>query len=177
MLKDFIRLNSPCFACNAKTTLTFNGFYKCYVGETETSIKLKIKYNKSITLNISHKDNIFSSNNITELNKFLSKEEIFLSIQCSKCGSFISSKNLSLNFTTFRLDPIFIDHEYFILKNDAINLFVMICSDVINNNVTATFFENNGLVGKVINLPFFNIVKFKDKQKLLKKIELYNTFS
>src|SRR5258708_8296240 len=122
-IKDFIAHNSPCFGCGdlivfqigINTSIdfpldTFN-FLKPSVNKDYTSVALHIGWTTTLKLNIDHKTNKISTNNINALTKYLENHKLFWKCECTKCHSSMISNNLDFNLEREFIKAVGIRHE------------------------------------------------------------------
>jgi hypothetical protein len=188
MLKDFIKYNSPCFNCKNKVDIVVcsenirsppaRTQLRGYVTSSETKIPLKIGYSNSLDITVTHKDNIFTSNNMSALLKYFQSHRVHLISKCSdpNCNSFVESNELSLNETYCRLNPITLHSEYFYLRYPKNDQIILVMTNYSTEKTLIHFYEKNNAIFTT-EVPTFNLMKLKTKEKFFEKMKLYLTFS
>lgn len=190
MLKDFILYNSPCFNCNSSTDFYLNiietisnsnSFFDknlishhCNVTADYSEIDLKISYNNSLNLKIFHKTNIFETNDLQHLFKYLSKRKMYFSLHCKKCQIYIKSSDFSLDINTFRAKPISVLSEVIRLYNDNIN-YTIITNYLDNQSRIIINNDNNKVLD--ITIAAIPLTKIKNKNFFFNKMKTYILFS
>jgi hypothetical protein len=190
MLKDFILYNSPCINCNSNISITFNviesgfetcGRINCVVSPEYTEIDLKISYKESLNLKVFHKTNIFETNDLQKLFRYMSRHTVFLSSTCLKCSSNIESTRFSLNINTFRAEPICVAYENISIENKP--YIYAVNTSFFKNESIVTIMKKYPVKGSVpvvenvLTLPAFSLSKIKNKEKFFNKIKTYILFS
>lgn len=187
-VKDFISYNNPCFSCKQHVNFYFTvaprtvsnpttGYFSPIVSRDFTAVDLKITYSHSLTLKIHHKTNRFEANNIHELEDYLSKNQINLTLSCPKCQSKITSDKLVFDLTKKYVRGTKVVYESLRIKDKEKQYFLETFHEL--NGTTITVISNNNAFGDIftIDTPALPLYKFKNKNNVIKKIKTYMLFS
>ena len=189
-LKDFVAYNSPCFGCGELITfqigvqpndpvISFEIVYlKTNVQKDFTAIDLHIGWNDTLILNIDHKTNKFSTNNIFALTKYLKEHKLLLKCDCNKCHTYALSNYLEFNLEKKFIKTVGLSREITIM-HDNVNMY-QVYSHYYDNN-TVIFIDRLDKATPIspirLDTPLIMRSKFKNKDQLIQKIKIYTTFS
>lgn len=184
-VKDFLKLNSPCYGCGKKVNV-----YVCTVS-TANEVKLNLvvspagylvilskTYNDRLTLLIEPKTNKFATNDGPKLIKYLKSRGIFLSVECNDCMTVMTSEPLEFNFVGEYIKPVGMASQSVVLKDKNNNY--VIYSDFGADRTHISIFsikEGSPTSFSQLELPLLPHYRFKDQQHFMSKIKTYMLFS
>jgi hypothetical protein len=190
-LKDFVNYNSPCFSCEELTNFTIgysnrwenppiNGDLPVEVNKYYTRINLFNGYDQSLSINIDHRTNQFSTNNAPELVKYLEERQLFFKCNCH-CGTGTESTPLVFNKNNF-LQAIELSFEWISLYSQekiyGVSSNYQDKQSFISISSNALLVKPKDMVKPIsLTVPLLTRDKFRTKEKLLDKLQLYVTFS
>lgn len=187
-VKDFIGYNNPCFSCKKHVNFYFavtsraapnspSGYFSPIVSRDFTAVDLKITYSHSLTLKIYHKTNRFEANNLHELEDYLSKNQISLSLSCPKCQSLITSDRLSFDLNKKYVKGTKIMYESLKIKEKEKHYYLETLYELNATSITVTNDANVFSDVFTLDTPAIPLHKFKNKANIIKKIKTYMLFS
>lgn len=182
-VKDFIRYNSPCKSCEARSQLFISyyqtnevlpptGTVKTYVLNGRLCTDLQTTYKNSLRLSIVPESNMYFVNNAKVFRDFVKKYTIYGHLRCSQCNTYIHTDNFEFSQTF--LKPISINLENVFIKFDGSNA-VLTTTDLKSQ---VHFIQERGkLVDSLIELPPTPLSEFKNREELVQKMKFILTFS
>lgn len=187
-VKDFIKLNSPCFCCGCLTELHAIAHPKNYVTSTylntkvcnnKLEVQLSIKYNSSVSLSIDLKTNKFvASCSMDTLKNYLNENRLSILVYCEGCSS-IESDSLTLNLYKGFIKPIEMDTEFFCLRDK--NQLYEVSSNYYDEEtrvLLTTYSGYDKIASETVFIyPLISRYKFKDREAMISKLKLYTTLS
>jgi len=181
-VKDFLKLNSPCYGCGEKIKITVGvdseGLSRVNLNLTIApagyTIPLSITYNNNLKLIIDPKTNKYLSSNIQYFVEYIKNRKICLTTQCDHCQTSMTSKYLDFNLMGSYIKPVGIAVQYIVL-NDKNNRYV-IYSDF-GSEQSDIAVSSVGTSVSHLNLTLLPHYRFKDKEHFISKIKTYLLFS
>lgn len=182
-VKDYLIYNNPCFSC--ANNINFGAVSKSndknkmssmlippMITPHEISFDLKISYLHSLKLIINAKTNEFYVNEISLLKNYLINNILFLKSNCLSCKTVICSSNLSFDFNSNRVKPVYSSHEYLTTSNNGIKY--SLYTDDQDSIITISGINND--IFQLATPPLY-LYNFKNKEKFISKLQTYLTFS
>ena len=181
-VKDFIAYNNPCFSCGdnihfiivsvkSKTSWDQPVELRPTVGHEFIHFDLKTTYKKVLRVFIGNKTNSFQSTDNEDLKKYMNEHKLFLRAKCTKCNTRIESFYLDFDLARGHIKPTSISHEYLIF-NDNHN-FYRIETSVMRSSTKVSVSNNGNYSSSELELPLMLLSKFRNKEKLIKKLKIY----
>ena len=188
-VKDFLKLNSPCYSCGKKVNIHaivhIDGMSSVNLNVSITPagfiIPLSITYNNNLKLIIEPKTNRFIINNEANFIKYIKDHKVCLAVDCDECLTFMASQYLEFNLVEGYIKPVGISNQLLILS-DKNNRYV-INSEFMTDETTIMVFsiidEDIAIASSFseLKLPLLPHYRFKDKQHFISKIKTYLLFS
>lgn len=173
-IKEFINYNNPCCICEENTTLNINckssnNFFiiKSYLYNYAIGADLLISYHNSLNILISFKDNTYHVNNTEEFFKYLKNKQLYLTLSCLSCASYIRTEYLE--FGNKYVKPLSIYSEYFNIATDRYRVHIY-TNDPNEDKSLIKIIGYDGNINE-FTIPKFTKFKFKNKELLLRKIK------
>lgn len=187
-VKDFFKLNSPCYSCGEKVNIHANIHtmdhmppVKLNVSVTPDrySIPLYINYNNNnLKLIIEPKTNKYSVSNEASFIEYIKNHKIYLTVGCDECLTLMASHYLEFNILGSYIKPIGISNQHLVLL-DKNNRYV-INSNFIDNETNIMILAIKELPqysSSYLKLPLLPHYRFKNKEHFIAKIKTYLLFS
>jgi hypothetical protein len=182
-VKDFIKLNSPCYGCGNKVSIHvgahMDNTIPINLNMSITSIKyvipLSITYNNNLSLTIDPKTNRYLVTSNSDFIKYIKDHNIYLTVDCDKCYTFMASRYLEFDLAGGYIRPVSIRSQSIILfdKNNK----YMINSYFLAGETTITVFSLKNGTASDLKLPLLPHYRFKNKENFIEKIKTYILFS
>lgn len=185
-IKDFLKLNSPCYGCG-KPINVFVGVHaeglsqvnlKLVVDKAGYSVRLSKTYHDSLTLLIEPRTNRFSTNDGDKLVKYLKCHSLFLTTRCPACVTAMTSHYLEFSLVGGYIKPVGISSQYLVL-NDKNNRYI-VNSDFFSEKTIVMIFamrDGSPISTDNMDLPLLPSYRFKDKEHFMAKLKTYLLFS
>lgn len=187
-VKDFLKLNSPCYGCgkdiNVRVGIDIKNshappvFLAMSVASAKYSVPLVITYHDSLKLSIEPRTNKFIVSNAEKFASFIKGRNIFLETNCSECQTYMVSQYLEFNTTIGFIKPVGIVTRYLILR-DKNNKYVIHSDFVTEKSSINIFAIKDGAVTSFsdMKLPLLPHYQFRDQTHFMSKIKTYMLFS
>ena len=188
-IKDFIRYNSPCKSCGARSQLFINyyetaemtgvshatpptGSVKTFILNGRICTDLQITYKHSLRLSVVPESNMYFVNNAKAFRDFIKRYTVYCQLHCPQCKSYLSSS--LFEFTQTFLKPISVVLENIFIKFDTYD--IVLGTNQIKSQVHLV--QNRGTQdNSLIKLPPTPLSDFKNREELVQKMKFLLTFS
>jgi hypothetical protein len=186
-VKDFLKLNSPCYSCGMKIKITVGVHCEglsqvnlnMTIGPAGYTIPLSITYNNNLKLIIDPKTNRYLSSDGARFIKYIKNHKIFFITQCDHCLTSMTSDYLDFSLVGGYIKPVGIANQYLVLY-DKNNCYVTNSEFGAEQSVIAVYAIKDGDIANSISnltLPLLPHYRFKDKEHFMAKIKTYILFS
>lgn len=189
-VKDFLAYNNPCFSCREPVNFYFvsskkgppanapSAYISPIVSNKSVAVDLKKTYNHLLTVTIYHTSNKFLANNFHELESFIYDNHVSLVLNCPKCQTTIASEDLKFDLKNGFVKPTEIAYENLSVRdgNKNITIVTYLKLNKCGSTIIVQDIKNQGnpFTLDTPPLPFY---KFKNKEKLIEKVNVYMLFS
>jgi hypothetical protein len=184
-IKDFFKLNSPCYGCGGKVNIRAgvhsdnlaSVMLNVSIAPAGYTIPLSITYHNNLKLIIEPKTNRYLVSNAINFIKYIKDHRIYLMVSCPDCQTIMVSHYLDFSLVGGYVKPVGLSSEYLVLK-DKNNRYV-ISSEFLNDSTSITIFAITDIPISVsdLKLPLLPHYRFKDKEHFMAKIKTYLLFS
>jgi hypothetical protein len=190
-VKDFIQYGSPCFGCGKPPSLRLLyrnknvekdapwGSLNVLVDDSRVEIDLSIKYRSSLKLWIFHKTNKFLATDNSALNNYIDTHDMYLAIQCSGCMTCHHTNNLEFQLSNNVVKATTLQYELLSMPSKYCR-YILSSHFAVEKTVgqILKYDDKGALISEwSIDLPLLPGYKIKNKQNLIKKLDLYILFS
>lgn len=187
-VKDFLKLNSPCYGCGKKINLRMGSdvgdlmggtvYLKMSVTPAYYSIPLSATYNDNLKLLIEPRTNKFTVSNGERFVSYIKKHNLFVMVYCDNCGTAMISQYLEFNLIGGYIKPVGLSAETIVLQ-DKNNRYTIVSQYPTDQTKIVVASIKDGAVTSASNLelPLLPHYRFKDKQHFMSKIKTYLLFS
>lgn len=186
-VKDFLKLNSPCYGCGGKINVRF-GVYSHEIGEVKLNLTvgsrgysaiLSATYHDRLLILIDPKTNRFASNNQQNLINYLKDRRLFLITECDICVTTMCSEYLEFNLTERYIKPVAINSQYIILRDRKNKYTINSVFPLEKTHVSIFALGKGGTPMALTNLelPLLPHYKFRDQEHFMSKLKTYMVFS
>lgn len=184
-VKDFIFYNGPCFSCGNKVIVklvyAWGGFFKELpqtLLEDHIDLILKAKYADVLTLRIFVGSNKYQASDAEKLKQYLKTRDIYITSNCKQCRNVIESNKLDFD-NIGHCKAITINSEVLnVYEGDKDNYKIYNLVSDFTRNITEVSICHSKIDNVFrLTIPLLPLYKFKNKERLIKKLKTYTIFS
>lgn len=186
-VKDFISYNNPCFSCGENIHFAIGYKQDDMDGSTLlrptvkpefTVVDLQTTYRDSLQLWIFHTTNKIRASNPKELEKFLSKSQLFLSSKCNKCYTNVESDYLEFDLDKSFIRPVRLFREVLMVSDGSHMYHVRSVFPTAKSFVVIDRLDKPKPISPItMEVPLLDMSRFRDKEHFFEKMKTYMIFS